>query len=126
MRQAVTVGTAKQANLPYVDVAGKTGTAEYCDNIARPLGLCVFGNWPAHAWFVGFAPYENPEIVVLGFVYSGKEGSLVALPMVTEVLEAYFRLKNERAGLQPPGPGTTTAPALPTQSTPISPAAPGG
>jgi penicillin-binding protein 2 len=121
MRQAVTVGTAKQANLPYVDVAGKTGTAEYCDNIARPLGLCVFGNWPAHAWFVGFAPYENPEIVVLGFVYSGKEGSLVALPMVTEVLEAYFRLKNERAGLQPPGTGTTTAPALPTQSTPIAP-----
>ncbi|MEO8611731.1 MAG: penicillin-binding protein 2 [Chloroflexota bacterium] len=122
MRQAVTVGTAEQANLPYVNVAGKTGTAEYCDNIARPLGLCVFGNWPAHAWFVGFAPYEKPEIIVLGFVYSGKEGSLVALPMVTEVLEAYFRLKNERAGLQPPGTDTTTLPALPTQSTPIPPA----
>jgi penicillin-binding protein 2 len=115
MRQAVTVGTAAGANLPYVEVAGKTGTAEYCDNIARPLGLCVFGNWPAHAWFTGFAPYENPEIVVLGFVYSGQEGSLVALPMVTEVLEAYFRLKNERAGLQPPGADTTNLPALPSQ-----------
>jgi len=115
MRQAVTVGTAQKANLPYVEVAGKTGTAEYCDNIARPLGLCVFGNWPAHAWFLGFAPYENPEIVVAGFVYNGQEGSLVSLPMVTEILEAYFRLKNERAGIQPPGADTPSLPELPSE-----------
>jgi penicillin-binding protein 2 len=118
MRQAVTVGTAANANLPYVEVAGKTGTAEYCDNIARPLGLCVFGNWPAHAWSIEFAPYENPEIVIVGFVYSGREGSLVALPMVTEVMEAYFRLKNERAGLEPPSTNTNSIPALPSESTP--------
>jgi penicillin-binding protein 2 len=118
MRSAVTVGTAKGANLPYVEVAGKTGTAEYCDNIARPLGLCVFGNWPAHAWFVGYAPYENPEILIVGFVYSGKEGSLVALPMVTEVLEEYFRLKNERAGIEPPG---ANLPTLPEVEAPIIP-----
>ncbi|MBZ0277826.1 MAG: penicillin-binding protein 2, partial [Anaerolineae bacterium] len=41
MRDAVTQGTAENANLSYVAVAGKTGTAEYCDDIARPLGLCV-------------------------------------------------------------------------------------
>jgi penicillin-binding protein 2 len=110
-RGTVTVGTAQQANLPYVNVAGKTGTAEYCDNIARPLGLCVFGNWPAHAWFVGYAPYEDPEILILGFVYNGDEGSSVALPMVTEVLQEYFRLKNEREGLPPPpGYGTILPP----------------
>ncbi|MGV2432630.1 MAG UNVERIFIED_CONTAM: hypothetical protein LVQ98_04710 [Rickettsiaceae bacterium] len=51
MRATVTIGTAQKANLSYVDVAGKTGTAEYCDDIARPLGLCVPGNWPSHAWF---------------------------------------------------------------------------
>jgi penicillin-binding protein 2 len=106
-RGAVTVGTAQGANLPYVQVAGKTGTAQYCDDIARPLGLCKFGAWPAHAWFVGYAPYENPEIIVIGFVYNGQEGSLVALPMVTRVLEEYFRLKNEREGLPPP-PGFGT------------------
>jgi len=126
MRQAVLVGTAQQANLPYVNVAGKTGTAEYCDNIARPLGLCVFGNWPAHAWFVSFAPYENPEIVVAGFVYNGDEGSLVALPMVVEVLEAYYRLKNDRAGLEPPGSDTTTLPVLPSEATPSTPEPPAG
>ncbi len=96
MRQAVTVGTAQGANLPYIEVAGKTGTAEYCDNIAWPLGLCRFGNWPAHAWFVAFAPYQNPEIAIIAFVYNGQEGSLVALPIVVETLEAYLRLQNQR------------------------------
>jgi penicillin-binding protein 2 len=96
MRLAVTVGTAQGANLPFPEVAGKTGTAEYCDNIARPLGLCVPGNWPAHAWFTAYAPYENPEILIIGFVYNGGEGSLVALPVVVETLEEYLRLQNQR------------------------------
>ena len=99
MRQAVTAegGTAQSAALPFVDVAGKTGTAEYCDDIANSLNLCVPGQWPAHAWFTGYAPYENPEILILAFVYNGGEGSQVALPIVKRTMETYFRLKNERA-----------------------------
>ncbi|MCK6579158.1 MAG: hypothetical protein L6Q98_13750 [Anaerolineae bacterium] len=96
MRFTVTNGTAQTANLPYVTVAGKTGTAEYCDEVARPLGLCRPGNWPAHAWFTGYAPYENPEVLAIAFIYNGGEGSAVALPVVVETLEAYFRLRNER------------------------------
>lgn len=99
MRFTVTNGTAQTANLPYVTVAGKTGTAEYCDEIARPLGLCRPGNWPAHAWFSAYAPYENPEVAIIAFVYNGGEGSAVALPIVIETMEAYFRLKNEREGI---------------------------
>jgi penicillin-binding protein 2 len=98
MRGAVTYGTATGANLPYVTVGGKTGTAEYCDDIARPLGLCVQGAWPAHAWFTAYAPFEAPEIVIMGFVYNGGEGSLVALPVVVETLEAFMRLRTERQG----------------------------
>ncbi|GAB4509911.1 MAG: hypothetical protein OHK0046_05730 [Anaerolineae bacterium] len=98
MRGAVTFGTAQGANLPYVTVAGKTGTAEYCDDIARPLGLCVPGNWPSHAWFAGFAPFENPEVLVVAFVYNGDEGSQNALPIVVETLEAYYRLQEQRGG----------------------------
>jgi penicillin-binding protein 2 len=89
-------GTASNADLPYVEVAGKTGTAEYCDDIAAPLNLCVPGQWPAHAWFTGYAPYEDPEIIVITFVYNGGEGSQVALPVVVKTMEEYFRLKNER------------------------------
>jgi penicillin-binding protein 2 len=97
MRATVTIGTAQASNLTYINVAGKTGTAEYCDEIARPLGLCRPGNWPAHAWYTAYAPYENPEIIIIAFVYNGGEGSGVALPIVVEVLEAYLRLQNERA-----------------------------
>jgi penicillin-binding protein 2 len=90
-------------------VAGKTGTAEYCDNIARPLGLCVPGNWPAHAWFTAYAPTENPEILIMAFVYNGDEGSQVALPIVVKTMEAYLRLQNERRALpQVAAPGQTT------------------
>ncbi len=98
MRFTVTNGTAMPADLPYIDTAGKTGTAEYCDEVARPLGLCRPGNWPAHAWYAGYAPYENPEILVASFVYNGGEGSQVALPIALETMEAYVRLQNERQG----------------------------
>jgi cell division protein FtsI/penicillin-binding protein 2 len=82
--------------LPYVNEAGKTGTAEYCDDIAFSKKLCVPGQWPAHAWYVGYAPYEAPEILVIAFVYNGQEGSAVATPIVREVMDAYFKLKIER------------------------------
>ncbi len=95
---AVTIegGTARAAALDTVQVAGKTGTAEYCDNVARPLGYCVPGQWPAHAWYVGYAPYDDPEIVIIAFVYNGGEGSRIALPVVRETMQAYFELKAER------------------------------
>lgn len=73
--------------------AGKTGTAEYCDDIAKKLDRCEFGHWPAHAWYFGYAPYDDPEIAVVAFVYNGGEGSSVAGPIVKTVLEAYFDLK---------------------------------
>jgi penicillin-binding protein 2 len=98
-RQAVTVGTAQRADLSYVAVGGKTGTAEYCDNIANERGLCEPGNWPAHAWFVGFAPYDNPEILIVGFVYNGQEGSSVALPMVMCTMDRYLKLLQGQADI---------------------------
>lgn len=109
MRFTITNGTGQSANLPYVMVAGKTGTAEYCDEIARPLGLCRPGNWPSHAWFTAYAPYDNPEVLIIGFVYNGGEGSAVALPIVVETMEAYFRLRNEREGI----PSEVTLPGTP-------------
>ncbi len=98
MLAAVTIegGTARAARLDTVQVAGKTGTAEYCDDVARPLGYCVPGQWPAHAWYVGYAPYEAPEVIIIAFVYNGGEGSRIALPIVRETMQAYFDLKAQR------------------------------
>lgn len=76
-----------------IAVAGKTGTAEYCDDVANSLGRCQFGNWPSHAWTVAYAPYDDPEIVILAFAYNGTEGGLVAAPIVKKVMDAYFEEK---------------------------------
>ncbi|HWR65143.1 MAG TPA: penicillin-binding protein 2 [Bellilinea sp.] len=95
MREVVVSGTGQAAfEGATFQSAGKTGTAEYCDDVARPLGLCIPGSWPAHAWYVGYAPYDNPEIAVVAFVYDGDEGALLAAPVARQVMEAYFELKS--------------------------------
>lgn len=77
-----------------IAVAGKTGTAEYCDDVASEAQRCQFGAWPTHAWTLAYAPYEDPEIIVLAFAYNGGEGGSVAAPIVARVLQAYFEIKS--------------------------------
>lgn len=77
-----------------VPVAGKTGTAEYCDDVARLAKRCDSGKWPAHAWTVAYAPYDDPEIAVVVFAYNGTEGSTTAGPIVKDIMKAYFCLKS--------------------------------
>ena len=76
-----------------IAVAGKTGTAEYCDDVARAANQCDFGKWPTHSWTLAYAPYEDPEIIVAAFAYHGGEGASVAAPIVARVIQAYFELK---------------------------------
>lgn len=94
LREVVVSGTAVKAmeNLT-IPSAGKTGTAEYCDDIAQAAGRCITNAWPTHSWYVGYAPYDNPEIVVVAFVYNGGEGASVAAPIVEQVMQAYFDMK---------------------------------
>ena len=95
MRAAVTQGTLEETfeNIG-IAVAGKTGTAEYCDTFANEKGLCIPGSWPSHAWTLAYAPYDNPEIAVVAFAYNGGEGASVAGPIVRLTIDAYFELKN--------------------------------
>ena len=94
MRLAILEGTlAREFQNVTIAVAGKTGTAEYCDEFANAKNLCEPGNWPSHAWTVAYAPYDEPEIAVLAFVYNGGEGASVAGPIVRRVLQAYFEIK---------------------------------
>jgi penicillin-binding protein 2 len=95
MRMAVLDGTlTDEFSEVEISAAGKTGTAEYCDNVAQEKNLCQPGNWPTHGWTVGYAPYENPEIAVVGFVYNGGEGARIAGPIVRQLIEYYFQLKS--------------------------------
>ena len=78
MRRAVTIGSARAlASLPF-ETAGKTGTAQ----------TGIPGH--SHAWFTGFAPYENPEVSITVIVEDGGEGSAIAVPIAKEVLYYYF------------------------------------
>ncbi|HKM39438.1 MAG TPA: penicillin-binding protein 2 [bacterium] len=79
-------GTAAYYFLDFpVSVAGKTGTAQ------NPHGA-------DHAWFVAFAPYEDPEIAIAVLIEKGGHGSSAAAPVGREILAAYFGLSEpERA-----------------------------
>ena len=76
-----------------IAVAGKTGTAEYCDDVARAADRCQFGAWPTHSWTIAYAPFEDPEIAVVAFAYNGGEGASVAGPMVARMIKSYFEIK---------------------------------
>ncbi|MDI3339198.1 MAG: penicillin-binding protein 2 [Sphaerobacter sp.] len=66
-----------------IPIAGKTGTAEY--------GVAVDGRYTqSHAWFTAFAPYDNPEIVVVVLIPAGGEGAVWSTPVADAVLAAYF------------------------------------
>ena len=98
-------GTAIEGRLQNVEVAAKTGTAEFCewDQVEQD---CRYrdkdDNLPTHAWYVAFAPYENPEIIVVTFVYHGGEGSATALPVVTDILRYYFGESDPNLGESEP------------------------
>ena len=94
LERAVTDGTSTGMQIEGVRIAGKTGTAEYCDNLAQQANLCPVPEGqtlPTHAWFMAYAPAETPEIAVIAWVYNGGEGSEVSIPIAREVLDFYFK-----------------------------------
>lgn len=86
-------GTAIEGRIEGIEVAGKTGTAEFCEWDPEEQD-CRYrfdnGNLPTHAWYVAYAPYEAPEVMNVTFLYRGGEGSDAALPVTTEILRTYF------------------------------------
>ena len=88
-------GTGRAAALPEVKVAGKTGTAQLAST-ARTKGAKMGTSLANNAWFVGFAPADKPEIVVAALFENGGE-STSAVPIVRDVLQAYFDKKARRA-----------------------------
>lgn len=77
LREAVIYGSSRAlADLP-VAVSGKTGTAQA-------------GGSATHAWFTGYAPSNNPEIVLTILLEKGGEGATHAVPVAKEILSWYF------------------------------------
>lgn len=78
MRQVVTEGTGSAVRTDAYSVAGKTGSAEF--ETGRET----------HAWFTGFAPAEDPELVVTVVVEEAGSGGQVAAPVARSIFDAYF------------------------------------
>lgn len=80
-------GTGVRARLPGISVCGKTGTAQTASNEKAKTHKFL-----DNAWFIGFAPCEAPEIVVVALFEEGLHGNLAA-PIVRDVIKAYFDKK---------------------------------
>lgn len=77
MKSVVTGGTGVNVSAKNVQVAGKTGTAD--NETSSP-----------HSWFIGFAPYENPEIAIAVIAEGAGYGAQVAVPAASKVINEYF------------------------------------
>ena len=118
-------GTAAGSRLPGIELSGKTGTAQTIST----KGLQRSGNkaeFKDNAWFVGFAPRRNPEIVVAVLVEGGEHGSSAAAPIARDVVKTYY---DKKRGIQPellltkapvaaPAPQAVTRVAQPDDSAP--------
>jgi penicillin-binding protein A len=84
MEGVVREGTGTKAAIPGVQVAGKTGTAETPNNKE-----CGGGEAENQAWFMGFAPADNPKIAIAATVSCTEQfGGDVAAPIFRDVAEA--------------------------------------
>lgn len=84
-------GTGRAAYLPNVKVCGKTGTAQVA--ATEKTKDAKLGNaFANHAWFVGFAPMDHPQIAVVALYENGVE-SYNAVPIVRDVMKAFFDKK---------------------------------
>jgi len=78
-------GTAETGKPEGVTIGGKTGTTEF--GVAYPDG-----EYDTHGWYMGFAPYDDPEVAVIVYLEYGV-GQTYAGPVAKEILEGYFALK---------------------------------
>ena len=82
-------GTAHGAATPFATVAGKTGTAQV---IAQKIpGRKLSASSQDHAWFVGYAPAEKPQLAVAVLVEHGGHGGAAAAPVARKIIEEYFK-----------------------------------
>lgn len=79
MRSVVTDGTGTAADIEGLNVCGKTGTADVSENQSP------------HAWFIGFAPYENPQVSVSVIVENGGQGGIAAANIASQLISAALK-----------------------------------
>ncbi|HWH78416.1 MAG TPA: penicillin-binding protein 2 [Candidatus Binatus sp.] len=96
LADVVKIGTGGMARSSIVDIAGKTGTAQVVEMKAgyvKTEQLAYFNR--DHAWFVSYAPVQNPQIAIVVLVEHGGHGGDAAAPMAKKVYEKYIELQKQ-------------------------------
>lgn len=88
LEAVVESGTGRGCYFPNLQVAGKTGTAQ------NPQGQ-------DHAWFVSYAPADNPQLAIAVIVENGGHGGTAAVPIARKMYETYFHLEPPKAPAVP-------------------------
>lgn len=88
-------GTARQIRIKGVEIAGKTGTAQVFSIKKKDRGEDKRLDYHLrdHAWFVCYAPAENPVIAIAVIIEHGEHGSTAAAPVAVEVARKYLQQK---------------------------------
>jgi len=97
-------GTGAAARIEGIEFSGKTGSAQRVSNDLRKSGVLDADEAKDNGWFVGFAPRQNPEIVVAVLLEGGEHGALAA-PVARDVIKSYFDKKlriSQTSPAQPP------------------------
>jgi penicillin-binding protein 2 len=106
LERVVELGTGTGARIKEISIAGKTGTAQ---NPPKP----------DHAWFVGYAPTDEPEVVFAVLVENAGHGGAVSAPIAGQLIRAYFspnegaKPDRSRPEPEPSAPTRTPAPQNP-------------
>lgn len=83
-------GTGRAARVPGLGVAGKTGTVQVVSQSTWVSSEDLPFEQRDHAWFGSFAPYDDPELVVVVFLEHGGKGSAAAAPVAKALYEHFF------------------------------------
>lgn len=82
-------GTGYMARSEIVGIGGKTGTTQVIGGVYSQEEVPY--KYRDHAWFIAFAPEENPQVAVAVFVEHGGHGSTAAAPIAKRVIEVFFK-----------------------------------
>jgi penicillin-binding protein 2 len=88
-------GTGYRARIPGIKVSGKTGTSQVIgmkSDEEEEKEEEVPYEFRDHAWFVAFAPAENPQIAISVIIEHGGHGGSTSAPIAREIIKKYFEL----------------------------------
>ena len=94
-------GTGGAARSQLLTIAGKTGTAQVVEmkgGYVKTEQLTYFNR--DHAWFVSYAPVDNPQIAIAVLVEHGGHGGDAAAPMAKKVFEKFIEMQKQTTDKQ--------------------------